>query len=916
MQSQSKVAGSRAKVVDSGGGKESLGRNGSTKGMKDKPAKGGGSGSGSKAKGAQESSSSGGPPPNVAATVANAPAHPINAAVVQPDVGICFDFTKGRCQRGAVCRFSHDPKKIEAAAAADKNGICFDFTRGQCNRGASCRFSHDLNLLNQQSSNRSSGICFDFINGKCQRGAACRFSHDMSSAQTQAAATKSNGVCFDFTKGRCQRGAACRFSHDMSLVANGTTAMPMGVPMPGGPGPTQPQPPVPNGMPGAPPLPAPSAQQASGMMSSGFGPPNPPVPGAAPRDSPANFASVAAAHPAGPKSHVGFNQNGMAAVQVPGSSKMYSAPQDQVPNFAAAVGGQYGSQQMATREEAAFSASGASPDGLSANVRAGALQSYGSAESDAYQQVPPARQKSIENMVHASGLHSKHLFAQAQTDPSKPPPKSAQMPSNGRDAVAGSGPGQSAEVYSRVPGQNVPDLRKPLTMAAALNGAVQAMPLGQPPLPEAMMQQQRLRGQQNVRPPQAFHPQHFLYHQQQQQYEQQDRLVPHAVSQPGFPDLPRQGSLSGHSMAHGANGQASPYPMHNGQGMQQDQSFQQQPQQSQPTKQPYESQPSQQPHSAQQPQQQMGASDVVNVPLQPRHGSPDSQEQKPLAPAPQQGLGDMGGLPPAYVSMLGKYSGNFSQGTAGMAQFQAQGQSPWQGRMDIPGMRPNGSGEALNALPGLGAHKLPDLGEEQKQTRNGLSSQMQGLMLGQRQASEEATSKFSTGGPAPLEKVDVPGVVQPKYEHVWSKPSLQGAREMNGERSPSRDSFPELTAITAPDVAGWQMSHAAGKVQPGDKQPWGPATSAQQPGKNQKSGWGNPTDTVQIKSANFSSDPSILQPPLDALRHASDQPGPLSNSGAQANYWGGSLFSMRFEDGEQTQRTLAQNVDRWNIWSA
>jgi hypothetical protein len=63
-----------------------------------------------------------------------------------PRAQVCFDFTKGRCARGELCRYSHDPALI-AAANSRERGLCFDFLKGVCARGALCRFSHDLSAL-------------------------------------------------------------------------------------------------------------------------------------------------------------------------------------------------------------------------------------------------------------------------------------------------------------------------------------------------------------------------------------------------------------------------------------------------------------------------------------------------------------------------------------------------------------------------------------------------------------------------------------------------------------------------------------------------------------------------------------------------------------------------------------------------
>lgn len=141
-------------------------------------------------------------------------------------LGVCFDFTKGKCHRGAGCKFSHDMENMQPASTSN-GGICFDYIHGQCNRGDACRFSHDLQAISQES-REERGICFDFTRGTCTRGELCRFSHNIDvvgfapggpAAQEQAQAlAKSAGVCFDFMKGICHRGSACRFSHDLSLL--------------------------------------------------------------------------------------------------------------------------------------------------------------------------------------------------------------------------------------------------------------------------------------------------------------------------------------------------------------------------------------------------------------------------------------------------------------------------------------------------------------------------------------------------------------------------------------------------------------------------------------------------------------------------------------------------------------------------
>jgi hypothetical protein len=53
---------------------------------------------------------------------------------------------------GDGCRFSHDLALASSALAASKGGVCFDFTKGVCNRGETCRFSHELPAAGTQPS--------------------------------------------------------------------------------------------------------------------------------------------------------------------------------------------------------------------------------------------------------------------------------------------------------------------------------------------------------------------------------------------------------------------------------------------------------------------------------------------------------------------------------------------------------------------------------------------------------------------------------------------------------------------------------------------------------------------------------------------------------------------------------------------
>lgn len=116
------------------------------------------------------------------------------------------------------------------ARSAQEVQICFDFTKGRCNR-RNCKFSHDIGAIIRYNS-REQGICFDFLRGECNRGPLCRFSHDLTKVVSQwmielqdipHSRPPPRGICYDFVRGQCPRGRHCRFSHDLLEIAVATS---------------------------------------------------------------------------------------------------------------------------------------------------------------------------------------------------------------------------------------------------------------------------------------------------------------------------------------------------------------------------------------------------------------------------------------------------------------------------------------------------------------------------------------------------------------------------------------------------------------------------------------------------------------------------------------------------------------------
>lgn len=117
--------------------------------------------------------------------------------------GECFDFTMGKCRRGAACKFGHKVDSLNVPMAVPGSNVCIDFLNGRCAR-PNCRFDHEL----PGAAPNANGVCFDFQEGRCRRGASCKFEH------THAVDPARREVCLDWEKnGWCQRGRECRFYH-------------------------------------------------------------------------------------------------------------------------------------------------------------------------------------------------------------------------------------------------------------------------------------------------------------------------------------------------------------------------------------------------------------------------------------------------------------------------------------------------------------------------------------------------------------------------------------------------------------------------------------------------------------------------------------------------------------------------------
>ncbi|CAA7402908.1 unnamed protein product [Spirodela intermedia] len=87
-------------------------------------------------------------------------------------VMLCSFYQKGRCQKGDLCKFSHD------MIPDTKSMPCTFFARGTCLKGDNCPFDHEL----------SKYPCHNYASeGRCNRGENCLFSHKLPTGELPSA---------------------------------------------------------------------------------------------------------------------------------------------------------------------------------------------------------------------------------------------------------------------------------------------------------------------------------------------------------------------------------------------------------------------------------------------------------------------------------------------------------------------------------------------------------------------------------------------------------------------------------------------------------------------------------------------------------------------------------------------------------
>ncbi|KAI9098721.1 hypothetical protein DFS34DRAFT_618702 [Phlyctochytrium arcticum] len=101
----------------------------------------------------------------------------------------CNFYRFGKCDKGAKCRFVHDPKRL---------AVCPAYIKGECTKGVECKLSHSPTKENMPT-------CLHFERGRCRKE-DCFYLHVKLSADAP--------VCRSFAlEGYCEAGDECRNRH-------------------------------------------------------------------------------------------------------------------------------------------------------------------------------------------------------------------------------------------------------------------------------------------------------------------------------------------------------------------------------------------------------------------------------------------------------------------------------------------------------------------------------------------------------------------------------------------------------------------------------------------------------------------------------------------------------------------------------
>jgi hypothetical protein len=141
------------------------------------------------------------------------PAHgPARDEMAAGEPGPCCFFTRtGACDRGAACKYAHDPDRVAVCRAflAKKCDAAEGAGRGRTPGAGVCLLSHELSA-------ERTPVCSFFLRGLCA-DAQCVYAH--------VAVSRAAPPCADFAYGYCARGLACKEQHLLACDEWATRAM-------------------------------------------------------------------------------------------------------------------------------------------------------------------------------------------------------------------------------------------------------------------------------------------------------------------------------------------------------------------------------------------------------------------------------------------------------------------------------------------------------------------------------------------------------------------------------------------------------------------------------------------------------------------------------------------------------------------
>ncbi|CAI0555330.1 unnamed protein product [Linum tenue] len=145
---------------------------------------------------------------------------------------ICKEFSTGKCRRGSHChflhevgesyedsydgrrkalpsRYSNDPEEYRSGSSGQNaGGLCSDFLKGHCRKGAYCRFSHSDPSAKGPTTNELIRER-DNMDRRTHRVGSPLGRHDEQQSRGRATETP----CRYFAAGNCRKGRNCWFSH-------------------------------------------------------------------------------------------------------------------------------------------------------------------------------------------------------------------------------------------------------------------------------------------------------------------------------------------------------------------------------------------------------------------------------------------------------------------------------------------------------------------------------------------------------------------------------------------------------------------------------------------------------------------------------------------------------------------------------